>query len=95
MLFRSWPLGVGALAIAGTVTAALVVAPHMVSPSARGTAYSAGARTADALANRDFIYLIVALSALGTAAWFIVFVAIGTPIFVFLRLWADRRRGAG
>ena len=91
----AWPLGVGALAIAGTVTAAFLVGPHMVSPSAKWSARSAGARTADALANRDFIYLIIALSAFGKAAWFIVFVAIGTPIFVLLRLWADRPRGPG
>jgi hypothetical protein len=66
-----------------------------VSPAAAAPPRSAGAKTADALANRDFIYLIVALSAFGKAAWFIVFVAIGTPIFVLVRRWADRPEGRG
>jgi 1L-myo-inositol 1-phosphate cytidylyltransferase / CDP-L-myo-inositol myo-inositolphosphotransferase len=88
-----WPLAVGAVAVASTVAAAFVVAPHMVRPSGTAGPRSAGAKTADALANRDFIYLIVALSAFGKAGWFIVFVAIGTPIFVLVRLWADRPKG--
>jgi len=88
-----WPMVVGAVAVASTLGAAFVVAPHMVRPSAAARPRSAGAKTADALANRDFIYLIVALSAFGKAAWFIVFVAIGTPIFVLVRLWADRPHG--
>ena len=89
----AWPLAVAALAVASTLAAAFVVAPRMVRPSAAPPPRSAGARTTDALANRDFIYLIVALSAFGKAAWFIVFVAIGTPIFVLVRLWADRPHG--
>ena len=88
----AWPLALGAVAIGGTLFAASVVAPHLVSRSAP-PARSAGARMADALANRDFIYLIVVLSLFGKAAWFILFVAIGTPIFVLVRLWADRPRG--
>jgi phosphatidylglycerophosphate synthase len=89
----AWPLAVGAVAVASTLAAAFVVAPHMVRPSATAGSRSAGAKTADALANRDFIYLIVALSVFGKAGWFIVFVAIGTPIFVLVRLWADRPQG--
>jgi 1L-myo-inositol 1-phosphate cytidylyltransferase / CDP-L-myo-inositol myo-inositolphosphotransferase len=89
----AWPLAVAALAVASTLAAAFVEAPRMVRPSAAAPPRSAGARTTDALANRDFIYLIVALSAFGKAAWFIVFVAIGTPIFVLVRLWVDRPQG--
>jgi phosphatidylglycerophosphate synthase len=89
----AWPLAVGAVAVASTLGAAFVVGPHMVRPSAAAGPRSAGAKTADALANRDFIYLIVVLSVFGKAAWFIVFVAIGTPIFVLVRLWADRPQG--
>jgi phosphatidylglycerophosphate synthase len=88
------PLALGAFAIAGTLLAAFVVAPHMVGPPAP-PARTAGARAADALANRDFIYLIIALSAFGKGSWFIVFVAIGTPIFVLVRLWADRQQTRG
>lgn len=89
----AWPLALAALTVASTLAAAFVEAPRMVSSSAPPPPRSAGARTADALANRDFIYLIVALSAFGKAEWFIVFVAIGTPIFVLVRLWADRPHG--
>ena len=88
------PLALGAFAIAGTLLAAFVVAPHTVGPPAP-PARTAGARAADALANRDFIYLIIALSAFGKGSWFIVFVAIGTPIFVLVRLWADRQQTRG
>jgi len=88
----AWPLALGAVAIASTLFAASVLAPHLLSRSAPPPR-SAGARMADALANRDFIYLIVVLSLFGKAAWFILFVAIGTPIFVLMRLWADRPRG--
>jgi hypothetical protein len=70
--------------------------PFVVAPTwsrrPRRRGHPAGAKTADALANRDFIYLIVVLSLFGKAAWFILFVAIGTPIFVLVRLWADRPR---
>jgi len=88
-----WPLVVGALAIASTVTAAAILAPHMVSSPVKGGGRSVAASAADALANRDFIYLIIALSVFGKATWFLVFVAVGTPIFVLLRVWADRARG--
>ena len=91
----AWPLTVGAVAVASTLAAAFVVAPRIVRPPAAAGPRSAGARAADALANRDFIYLIVVLAAFGKAAWFIVFVAIGTPIFVLVRLRAYRPRGGG
>jgi phosphatidylglycerophosphate synthase len=87
----AWPLAVGAIAIASTLFAASIVAPHLVSRSAPPPR-SAGARMADALANRDFIYLIVVLAVFGKAAWFIIFVAVGTPIFALVRIWADRPR---
>ena len=89
----AWPLALGVLAIGSALLAAFVLAPHVVRPPAAPR--SAGARTTDALANRDFIYLIVILALFGKAGWFIVFVAIGTPIFVLVRLWADRARGKG
>lgn len=46
---------------------------------------------ADALAKRDFIYLVVILSALGKAQWFLVLAAIGAPLFFFILLWTSRR----
>ena len=90
-----WPLFLGVVAVASTLVAAFAVEPHMVTGPAQGAARSAGARMADALANRDFIYLIIGLAAFGKAAWFLVLVAVGTPAFVLLRLWADRRKKSG
>src|SRR5574337_192108 len=46
---------------------------------------------ADALAKRDFIYLLVILSALGKARWFLVLAAIGSPLFFFILLWTSHR----
>jgi phosphatidylglycerophosphate synthase len=46
---------------------------------------------ADALAKRDFIYIVVILSALGKAHWFLVLAAFGAPIFFFILLWTSRR----
>ena len=90
-----WPLFLGVVAVASTLVAAFAVEPHKVAGPTQGAARSAGARMADALANRDFIYLIITLAAFGKAAWFLVLVAVGTPVFVLLRLWADRPRGSG
>jgi phosphatidylglycerophosphate synthase len=79
-----WPQALGVLAITSTLLAAFIVAPNRRSAGPR----SAATRATDALANRDFIYLIIALALFGKAGWFIVFVAIGTPVFVLVRLWA-------
>jgi CDP-L-myo-inositol myo-inositolphosphotransferase len=87
-----WPLFLGVVAVASTLVAAFAVEPHKVDAGpTQSVSRSAGARMADALANRDFIYLIIALAAFGKSAWFLVLVAVGTPVFVLLRLWADRR----
>jgi Phosphatidylglycerophosphate synthase len=77
-----WPLFLGVVAVASTLVAAFAVEPHKVDAGpAQSVARSAGARMADALANRDFIYLIIALAAFGRSAWFLVLVAVGTPCF--------------
>lgn len=38
-------------------------------------------RMADFLARRDFIYLVVILAAFGKANWFLIFAAVGAPLF--------------
>ncbi len=48
---------------------------------------------ADALARRDFIYLVVILSAFGKAYWFLILAAIGAPIFFAVVLWNSYREG--
>lgn len=46
---------------------------------------------ADSLARRDFIYLVVILSAFGKAQWFLTAAAIGSPLFFFMLLWSSHR----
>jgi phosphatidylglycerophosphate synthase len=48
---------------------------------------------ADALARRDFIYLVVIVSAFGKAHWFLILSAIGAPIFFIVVLWNSYREG--
>jgi len=85
-----WPLLLGALAITGTAASAYFVAHR------EGTAAAAGppGRLADAVANRDFIYLVILLACFGRAHWFLIPVVLGTPIFMMLVRWGAGRRRA-
>jgi phosphatidylglycerophosphate synthase len=83
-----WPLLLGALAITGTAASAYVVAHRDGGPATAGPT----GRLADAVANRDFIYLVLLLACVGRAHWFLVPVALGTPIFMMLVRWGARRR---
>jgi phosphatidylglycerophosphate synthase len=85
-----WPLLLGGLAITGTAASAYLVAHR------DGGATTAGppGRLADAVANRDFIYLVLALACFGLAHWFLIPVALGTPIFMMLVRWGTGRRRA-
>jgi len=86
----SWPLLLGASAAAGTILSALFVyrttmtgkksGPLFTSVVAKERA-SRVSRLADALARRDFIYLVVILSAFGKARWFLALAAVGSPAF--------------
>jgi phosphatidylglycerophosphate synthase len=51
-------------------------------------------RMADFLARRDFIYLVVILAAFGRANWFLIFAAVGAPLFflVLVGLALGQRR---
>ncbi|MBI3989075.1 MAG: CDP-alcohol phosphatidyltransferase family protein [candidate division NC10 bacterium] len=46
---------------------------------------------AEALTRRDFIYLVVVLSAWGKARWFLALAAIGAPLFFLMLLWISHR----
>jgi phosphatidylglycerophosphate synthase len=94
-----WPLLLGALAVLGSVGSAWVAYWHTMRKK-RGTGplftsvvRSPGpglSRLLDALANRDFVYGVVLLSAFGKAAWFLLLAAIGAPLFLLLLLWTTR-----
>ena len=82
-------LGVAAIGAVGVATA--VLAGTGLQPKSGGPD-SPAAGIVDTLANRDFIYLVLALSTIGRAWWFVALVATGTPIFVLVALLANRDR---
>ena len=95
----SWPLALGAAAVAGTLASAgFVYAKTMRRPKEGPlftgvvTSDTAVSRVADALSRRDFIYLVLALSLFGKAGWFLVLAAAGAPIFFLVLVLLDRRR---
>jgi phosphatidylglycerophosphate synthase len=87
-----WPLGAAALAVAGTLCSAAVMFRRTVDDRASDGASPSG-RVLDALSSRDFIYVVIVLSAFGKAAWFLVASALGTPAFLAFALWLDHRHG--
>lgn len=90
----AWPLGVGAVAIAATVATASLLAHRFTAP-ATAEHRTLGARLADTLAHRDFIYVILVLAAFGRAAWFLAVMAVGAPLFLLALLaLGGARRGA-
>jgi phosphatidylglycerophosphate synthase len=88
---EAWPLAFGATAIAGTLASATLMFRHTVEDSALPAAWSG--RLAGALASRDFIYVVVLLSAFGHARWFLLVGSVGTPAFALLALYLAMRRG--
>ena len=84
------PLLLGVAAIGAVAVATAVLSGTGLQPQPPGS--KATARVVDALANRDFIYLVLVLSTAGRAWWFVAVVATGTPIFVLAALWANRGR---
>jgi phosphatidylglycerophosphate synthase len=90
------PLLVGGVAVAGTLLSAGFVYRHTMQEQATDVPLFTSvtrmraswlSRMADALARRDFIYVVVLLSALGKATWFLILVAGGSPTFFLALLW--------
>ena len=100
----SGPLLLGACAILGTVLSAAFVYRHTMAQVAEGPLFTSVSRSpdarfsrlADALARRDFLYLLVILAALGKVHWFLVMAAVGSPIYflLLLAIALAGRRGA-
>ncbi len=88
----AWPLVLGAVTIASTLAAAACVFRRTMLDVVPGVGASATARLAEVMAHRDFIYLVVALSAIGRVDWFLVLASAGTPIFLLLLLWVGAPR---
>jgi phosphatidylglycerophosphate synthase len=86
---ESWPLLLGASAALGTLLSAAFVYKETMAVPKEGPQFTSVtsapssrlSRLADALARRDFIYLVVVLAAFGKAHWFLVLAAVGSPAF--------------
>jgi phosphatidylglycerophosphate synthase len=102
---QTWPLLLGAAAILGTILSAAFVYRHTMAQVEEGPLFTSVSRSpdspfsrlADALARRDFLYLLVILAALAKERWFLAMAAPGSLIYFLLLLSiarAGRRRGA-
>ena len=90
-----WPLGLGAAAVLGALGSASFVYWRVMRPKqGEGPLYVSVAKEhksrlvsmLDSLSRRDFIYLVLALSLFGKAAWFLALAAIGAPAFFAMLL---------
>jgi len=89
----AWPLVLGAVAVAATLGSAALMFAHTAEDRAVSADSPRAARLAATLANRDFIYLVLVLSAFGKASWFLVAAAVGAPAFLLVVVWNNRRHG--
>jgi phosphatidylglycerophosphate synthase len=97
---QTWPLLLGAAALLGTLLSAAFVYRHTMAQVEEGPLFTSVTRSpespfsrlADALARRDFLYLLVVLAALAKERWFLALAALGSPIY-FLLLLAIARAG--
>jgi phosphatidylglycerophosphate synthase len=87
----AWPLVVGAVAVASAAGTAAFMFKRFVED--RATHGTWAARLIGAMSHRDFIYIVVLLSAFGRAHWFLVATAVGTPLFLLLALLFLRHDG--
>ena len=93
-LEATWPLAVGALTVIATLGAAACQSRDIMLDTAVGGDALWPARFAEAFSHRDFIYLVIAVAAIGKAHLFLILASIGTPIFFGLLLWVGARRRA-
>jgi phosphatidylglycerophosphate synthase len=90
----TWPLALGALTVVATLGAAALASRQVMRDTAVGVDATWAARLAEAFSSRDFIYLVVVLSAFGQAHWCLILASVGTPIFFLLLLSIGARRRA-
>jgi phosphatidylglycerophosphate synthase len=99
---RPWTLWCGASAVVFTGISAWYVYRRTMMGPKEGPLYTSVAmegetklsKVADAVSRRDFIYLILIMSAFGVADWFVVSSAVIIPIYFLVLLvvaWNDRR----
>jgi len=91
-IHAAWPLALGAVSIASTLAAAACVFRRTMLDVVPGVGASATDRIAEAMAHRDFIWVVVTLAAFGRVDWFLVLTTAGAPIFLLLLLWVGAGR---
>jgi phosphatidylglycerophosphate synthase len=90
-----WPLGLGLAAAGGVVLSAGVAYGSMRRRPTEGPLFTGivargpGSRLANAMACRDFLYLLLALSLFGKANWLLVAAGGGAPAYGLLLLALD------
>ncbi len=103
---QDWPLLLGVFAVASTILSAGFIYAYAMRPRKGGgpllTTVSPSRRTRlvavlDALTRRDFIYFVMVAALFGKAYWFLLPVAIGTPVFfsALLVMAAGSRKTTG
>jgi phosphatidylglycerophosphate synthase len=90
----AWPLALGVLTVLAVLGAAALESSLIMRDAAVGGDAGWRAKLAEAFTSRDFIYLVVLMSAAGVAHWFLIFASVGTPIFFLLLLSIGARRRA-
>jgi phosphatidylglycerophosphate synthase len=85
---KTWPLLLGAAAIAGTLASAGFAYWQTMRRPKEGPLFTnvtestaVGSDVVNALSRRDFIYVVLALSLFGKANWFLALAAVGAPAF--------------
>jgi phosphatidylglycerophosphate synthase len=90
-----WPLALGLAATGGVLFSASVAYAAMTRQSPEGPLFTGiiargpGARLANAMACRDFLYLLLALSLFGKANWLLVAAGGGAPAYGLFLLALD------
>jgi hypothetical protein len=87
-----WPLVLGVIADLAILAGAAVMFRRTVADQVTMPGGAAADRLAGAMANRDFIYLVIVVAAFGKATWCLILATIGAPAFLALVLWRDRIR---
>lgn len=87
----AWPLLVGVASVVSTLGAAAAVSRRTMADTPPVGHESLTGRLLGALAHRDFIYVLIVLSATGKASLFLILSAIGTPLFLVLLLLSGVR----
>jgi phosphatidylglycerophosphate synthase len=103
---RDWPLALGASSVVATAASTWFVFSRTMKGPKEGPLYTSVsnrpgttiARVVDALSRRDFIYLVLVMSAFGKACWFVVVAGVAVPAYFVALLavaFSDRRARLG